>query len=293
MEHELYYPCVVLQKADQTQITTPPSKAPSPVRRPSTPCASRSSRSVAVAPGMFGKILVANRGEIACRIIRTAQRLGVKCVAVFSEADARAAHVTMADEARCIGAASSAESYLRIDHVLTAAKATGAHAIHPGYGFLSENAEFADAVRNNGMSFIGPPASAIRAMGSKDAAKELMSSAGVPLLPGYHGADQSFERLQAEAHACGLSEGMPYLSGILFFSAGFFFFSRTSFLPYVGHPFSLHAGYVFDSLSLRRASRAPQGGAGRRRQGDADRGGGGGARRRNRRREARGPRRLW
>ena len=165
---------------------------------------------------MFGKILVANRGEIACRIIRTAQRLGVKCVAVFSEADARAAHVTMADEARCIGAASSAESYLRIDHVLTAAKATGAHAIHPGYGFLSENAEFADAVRNNGMSFIGPPASAIRAMGSKDAAKELMSSAGVPLLPGYHGADQSFERLQSEAHACGLSEGMPYLSGILF-----------------------------------------------------------------------------
>lgn len=164
---------------------------------------------------MFGKILVANRGEIACRIIRTAQRLGVKCVAVFSEADARAAHVTMADEARCIGAASSAESYLRIDHVLTAAKATGAHAIHPGYGFLSENAEFADAVRNNGMSFIGPPASAIRAMGSKDAAKELMSSAGVPLLPGYHGADQSFERLQSEAHACGLSEGMPYLSGIL------------------------------------------------------------------------------
>ena len=187
---------------------------------------------------MFGKILVANRGEIACRIIRTAQRLGVKCVAVFSEADARAAHVTMADEARCIGAASSAESYLRIDHVLTAAKATGAHAIHPGYGFLSENAEFADAVRNNGMSFIGPPASAIRAMGSKDAAKELMSSAGVPLLPGYHGADQSFERLQAEAHACGLSEGMPYLSGILLLlSAEFFFFSRTSFLPYVGHPF--------------------------------------------------------
>ena len=165
---------------------------------------------------MFGKILVANRGEIACRIIRTAQRLGVKCVAVFSEADARAAHVTMADEARCIGAASSAESYLRIDHVLTAAEATGAHAIHPGYGFLSENAEFADAVRNKGMSFIGPPASAIRAMGSKDAAKELMSSAGVPLLPGYHGADQSFERLQSEAHACGLSEGMPYLSGILF-----------------------------------------------------------------------------
>jgi len=160
---------------------------------------------------MFRKILVANRGEIACRVMRTARRMGVETVAVYSEPDAGALHVRMADEAHCIGGAASADSYLRGERVLEVARATGAQAIHPGYGFLSENADFADAVTAAGLSFIGPPGSSMRSMGSKDAAKRLMEAAGVPLLPGYHGADQSMTTLAAEADKCGLASGSPVL----------------------------------------------------------------------------------
>src|SRR5208282_744929 len=152
---------------------------------------------------MFKRILIANRGEIACRIIRTARRLGIATVAVYSEADRRALHVTLADEARLIGPAAAAESYLRIDAILAAAKASGAEAIHPGYGFLSENAAFAEACETAGIVFIGPPASAIRAMGSKSEAKRLMERAGVPVVPGYHGEDQSEECLAAAARKIG------------------------------------------------------------------------------------------
>ena len=160
---------------------------------------------------MFKKILIANRGEIACRIMRTANRMGVECVAVFSEADRNAMHVRMAQEAICVGSAASADSYLRVDRVLDAAQKSGAQAIHPGYGFLSENAAFADAVRVAGLSFIGPPAQAMRDMGAKDASKRLMEEAEVPLLPGYHGVDQSLETLRLESEKCGLGEGQPVL----------------------------------------------------------------------------------
>ncbi|HYN39452.1 MAG TPA: acetyl-CoA carboxylase biotin carboxylase subunit, partial [Rhodospirillales bacterium] len=139
---------------------------------------------------MFKKILIANRGEIACRVIETARRLGVRTIAVYSEADAGARHVRIADEAICIGASPPRDSYLRIDRVLAAAAATGAQAIHPGYGFLSENAAFAAGCGEAGVVFVGPPADAIRAMGSKSAAKRLMEKAGVPLVPGYHGVEQ-------------------------------------------------------------------------------------------------------
>jgi 3-methylcrotonyl-CoA carboxylase alpha subunit len=139
---------------------------------------------------MFSKILIANRGEIACRVIRTARRMGISTVAVYSDADRSALHVDMADEAIAIGAAPARDSYLRADRIVAAAIATGAQAIHPGYGFLSENADFADACVAAGIVFIGPPSSAIRAMGSKAAAKALMAKAGVPLVPGYHGAAQ-------------------------------------------------------------------------------------------------------
>ena len=139
---------------------------------------------------MFAKILIANRGEIAVRVIRTARRLGVRTVAVHSDADARALHVAEADEAVRIGPAPVGESYLRGDRILEAAKATGAEAIHPGYGFLSENPDFAEAVEAAGLVFIGPSAASIRAMGLKDAAKALMEKAGVPVVPGYHGAGQ-------------------------------------------------------------------------------------------------------
>ena len=140
---------------------------------------------------MFKKILIANRGEIAVRIARTARHLGVATVAVHSEADAGARHVLACDQAVAIGPAPVAESYLRADRILAAAKATGAQAIHPGYGFLSENPDFAEAVVAAGLTFIGPPAGAIRAMGLKDAAKRLMEAAGVPVTPGYHGANQA------------------------------------------------------------------------------------------------------
>ncbi len=150
---------------------------------------------------MFEKILIANRGEIACRVIKTAHQLGIRCVAVYSEADAQARHVQMADEAYLLGPALSKESYLRADKILEIAKKSGAQAIHPGYGFLSENEDFALACAQAGVVFIGPPVPAIAAMGSKSAAKEIMSHAGVPLVPGYHGdnQDEAFLALQADA----------------------------------------------------------------------------------------------
>ena len=152
---------------------------------------------------MFAKILIANRGEIACRVIRTAQRMRIATVAVYSEADAGALHVAMADEARLIGPPPARESYLNAEAIIVAAKDTGAEAIHPGYGFLSENAEFAEACAAAGIVFIGPPPAAMRAMGSKASAKALMQQAGVPVVPGYHGADQDPAHLLAEAEKIG------------------------------------------------------------------------------------------
>lgn len=152
---------------------------------------------------MFDKILIANRGEIACRIIRTARALGVHTVAVYSDADQDALHVTQADQAVRLGAAPVADSYLRGDLIIQAALDTGAQAIHPGYGFLSENPDFVDAVVAAGLVFIGPSADAIRAMGLKDAAKALMQKAGVPVVPGYHGSDQSAQTLADEASQIG------------------------------------------------------------------------------------------
>ncbi|MBI3283315.1 MAG: acetyl/propionyl/methylcrotonyl-CoA carboxylase subunit alpha [Burkholderiales bacterium] len=152
---------------------------------------------------MFNKILIANRGEIACRVAATARRMGVKTVAVYSEADAHAKHVAVCDEAVLIGPAPAKESYLRADKIIEVALATGAQAIHPGYGFLSENSEFAHACAKAGIAFIGPPASAIEAMGSKSAAKSLMEKARVPLVPGYHGENQDADFLQNEADRIG------------------------------------------------------------------------------------------
>ncbi|KAF1013466.1 MAG: Acetyl-/propionyl-coenzyme A carboxylase alpha chain [Stenotrophomonas maltophilia] len=152
---------------------------------------------------MFTKILIANRGEIACRVIATCRRLGIATVAVYSDADRNARHVRLADEAIHIGPAAASESYLRGDAILDAARLTGAKAIHPGYGFLSENAGFADACAAAGFTFIGPPASAIRAMGDKSAAKAQMAQAGVPLTPGYHGEQQDPAFLRAQADAIG------------------------------------------------------------------------------------------
>ena len=152
---------------------------------------------------MFSKILIANRGEIACRVIKTARKMGIATVAVYSDADANARHVRLADEAVRIGPAPAAESYLVGAKIIAAAKSTGAEAIHPGYGFLSENDVFADACAEAGIVFIGPPASAIRAMGSKSAAKTLMAKAGVPLTPGYHGSDQDPKLLASEAAKIG------------------------------------------------------------------------------------------
>jgi 3-methylcrotonyl-CoA carboxylase alpha subunit len=152
---------------------------------------------------VFSKILIANRGEIACRVARTARHLGIRVVAVYSEADANARHVTLADEAYCIGPAPAKESYLRGDAILEIAKRSGVQAVHPGYGFLSENEDFAAACAPAGVVFIGPPANAIRAMGSKSAAKTLMEKAGVPLVPGYHGDRQEAAFLQGEAEKIG------------------------------------------------------------------------------------------
>ncbi|MEQ1819046.1 MAG: acetyl/propionyl/methylcrotonyl-CoA carboxylase subunit alpha [Terricaulis sp.] len=152
---------------------------------------------------MLKSVLIANRGEIARRVIRTAKRLSVRTVAVYSDADAKALHVREADEAVHIGASPAKESYLRGEKIIAAAKQTGAEAIHPGYGFLSENADFAQAVIDAGLIWIGPKPDSIRAMGLKDAAKKLMAEAGVPTTPGYLGEDQSEERLQKEADAIG------------------------------------------------------------------------------------------
>ncbi len=152
---------------------------------------------------MFRSLLIANRGEIATRVMRTAQRLGIRTIAVYSDADAGALHVAMADEAVRIGPAAARESYLNIEAVIAAAKQTGAEAIHPGYGFLSENAEFAEACVAAKIVFVGPPASAIRAMGLKDRAKALMQKAGVAVVPGYLGDDQSAKHLATEANKIG------------------------------------------------------------------------------------------
>jgi len=156
---------------------------------------------------MIKKLLIANRGEIACRVIRTARKMGVRTVAVYSTADARARHVQMADEAYCIGPAPTRESYLRADKIIDVAKQCGADAIHPGYGFLSENSGFAAAVAEAGLTFIGPSSSAIAAMGGKSQAKSLMQQAGVPLIPGYHGEAQDEATLVAKS----LEIGLPVL----------------------------------------------------------------------------------
>ena len=148
---------------------------------------------------MFKKILIANRGEIACRVMETARELGVKTVAVYSDADANAKHVAMADEAYRIGPAPVSESYLQIAKIIEVCKQSGAEAVHPGYGFLSENPDFVDALDAAGITFIGPSADAIRAMGLKDAAKALMEKAGVPVVPGYHRETQDPGFLQIQA----------------------------------------------------------------------------------------------
>ena len=152
---------------------------------------------------MINKLLIANRGEIACRVIATAKKLGIKTVAIYSDADAQAKHVAMADQAVHVGQSDVAESYLKADRIIEAAKSTGADAIHPGYGFLSENPDFVEAAEAAGLIFVGPPADAIRAMGLKDAAKALMIKAGVPVVPGYHGADQDPALLATEADKIG------------------------------------------------------------------------------------------
>jgi len=152
---------------------------------------------------MFSKILIANRGEIACRVIRTARRLGIRTVAVFSDADASARHARLADEAVHLGGPAPRESYLNIACIVNAARKTGAQAVHPGYGFLSENEEFAQACAEQGLVFIGPPVEAIRAMGSKSAAKQLMERANVPLVPGYHGDKQDATLLRKESERIG------------------------------------------------------------------------------------------
>jgi 3-methylcrotonyl-CoA carboxylase alpha subunit len=152
---------------------------------------------------MFDKILIANRGEIACRIARTAQRMGIRTVGVYSEADAGAMHVAACDEAYLIGPPPARDSYLRIDRIIDAAQRSGARAVHPGYGFLSENEDFAKACAAAGIVFIGPPVDAIRSMGSKSAAKGLMENAGVPLVPGYHGESQDIDLIAREAERIG------------------------------------------------------------------------------------------
>src|SRR5579864_1240258 len=152
---------------------------------------------------MMKSLLIANRGEIACRVIRTARRLGIRTVAVYSDADAKALHVRMAHEALRIGPSPARESYLVGERFIEAAKTTGAEAVHPGYGFLSENADFAQEVIDAGLIWVGPKPASIRSMGLKDAAKKLMAKAGVPVTPGYLGDDQDPKRLSKEADAIG------------------------------------------------------------------------------------------
>ena len=162
---------------------------------------------------MLSKILIANRGEIACRVIRTARNMGYRTVAVYSEADAQSPHVTLADEAVCIGPAAASESYLKVDAILDAARRTGANGIHPGYGFLSENAAFAQACEDAGITFIGPTPEAIRVMGDKAGAKAEMIKAGVPTAPGYLGAHQDDAHLMAEAERLGFPLLVKAVSG--------------------------------------------------------------------------------
>src|SRR5579862_345808 len=152
---------------------------------------------------MFRSVLIANRGEIACRIARTARRLGMRTIAVYSAADAHALHARVCDEAHFIGPADPRESYLAIARLIEVASKTGAECVHPGYGFLSENADFAEACTEAGLVFIGPPAAAIRAMGLKDRAKALMEKAGVPIVPGYHGERQDAKFLKEKAYEIG------------------------------------------------------------------------------------------
>ena len=151
----------------------------------------------------FDKVLVANRGEIACRVVRTARAMGLRTVAVYSEVDRNALHVAMADDAVLLGPARARDSYLSVERVIEAARQTGAEAIHPGYGFLSENAEFAQACARAGIVFVGPTAAMMTAMGSKSGSKALMEKAGVPLVPGYHGEDQDEATLAKAADKIG------------------------------------------------------------------------------------------
>ena len=162
---------------------------------------------------MFRKLLIANRGEIACRLMRTAHRLGLRTVAVYSDADRDALHVEMADEAWRLGPAPASRSYLDIERVIAAATASGADAVHPGYGFLSENPDFIEACGAAGVVFVGPPAAAVRAMGLKDAAKRLMEAAGVPVVPGYHGEDQDDAALLAHARRIGFPVLVKAIAG--------------------------------------------------------------------------------
>uniref|UniRef100_A0A8C6I828 Methylcrotonoyl-Coenzyme A carboxylase 1 (alpha) n=1 Tax=Mus spicilegus TaxID=10103 RepID=A0A8C6I828_MUSSI len=153
--------------------------------------------------GSITKVLIANRGEIACRVIRTAKKMGVQSVAVYSEADRNSMHVDMADEAYSIGPAPSQQSYLAMEKIIQVAKSSAAQAIHPGYGFLSENMEFAELCKQEGIIFIGPPSSAIRDMGIKSTSKSIMAAAGVPVVEGYHGKDQSDQCLREHAGKIG------------------------------------------------------------------------------------------
>lgn len=162
-----------------------------------------SSKPTTVMDGVIRSLVIANRGEIACRIIRTAQCLGIRCIAVYSEADRDAPHVQQANAAVCIGPAPARESYLNVDRILTVARAEGADAIHPGYGFLSENAQLAEGSKKAGILFVGPPVKALQDMGSKSAAKVLMGKANVPLVPGYHGDDQALDTLKSQAELIG------------------------------------------------------------------------------------------
>ncbi len=162
---------------------------------------------------LFDKIIIANRGEIACRVIRTAKKLGIKTVACYSDADANALHVQMADEAVHIGNSPATESYLRGEKIIAAAKRTGAQAVHPGYGFLSENLAFCKMCEDNNIVFIGPPPGAIRAMGSKSESKDIMIKAKVPVTPGYHGSNQDKDFLFSEATKIGYPLMIKAVSG--------------------------------------------------------------------------------